>query len=357
MESPRAGLVALWSSVLLAAVSSMAGGCPSDPRAGGSGQPVAFVGKVPIREADFLATLSQRGVARVADPAARRGLAENLLEQQIEEELIRQAAEEAGVTVDSDTVDREVRSRAEGYPPGTFARVLTAEQLTIRAFKEGVRRRLVQDAFLRQRLAQLPAVTEAEIQARYEATYAQQRRPEEVRARQILLRTSEEAKHVLEEIRTRKTSFEAAAQKYSTGAEAEQGGDLGFFAKGDLPDVFDTCHALDNGAVSDVVPSDYGFHIFQVIDRRTERVEPLEGVRDAIAESITRERQTAAVEALLAELRSKTPVKVRKAALDRVVTLLPPPPVKTEIAIEEGMGQALDSHVAGSDPLPAVPKE
>jgi peptidyl-prolyl cis-trans isomerase C len=210
---------------------------------------------------------------------------------------------------------------------------------------------------LRARLANLPAITEADVLARYEATVAHVQIPEQVRARHILVRTSEEASHLLEQIRTRKVAFEAAALKTSASPDAEQGGDLGWFSKGEMPDVFDVCFNLEVGTVSDVVVSDFGFHIFQILERRDARVETLDAVRDRLEEELVRERQSEAVKALLTELRAQTEVRIHQESIDRVVQLLPPAPDTPNLsAPEDGVARALDSHGAGVDPIPALPK-
>ncbi len=348
-----------WLPVVVVGLGGVVGfgsACPADP-----GQrkrdPIATVGDAVIDDRRVLATLAQRGVARVPDREGRQLVTRQILEQIVDEELILQGAKKAGVTVSSEAVDREVRKRADGYAPGSFQSVLTAEQLTLDAFREGIRRRLTQDAFLRERLALLPPITEVDIQARYDTTVAHEKRPPQVRARQVLLRTAEEAKHVLDEIRGRKLTTEQAAHKYSTGLEADLGGDLGWFAQGEMPRIFDICFILQPGQVSDVVASDYGFHIFQIIDKREERTEPLAAVRDQLNEELLRERQSEEVEKIIAGLRQETPVKVAKDGVDRLVALLPEAPVTPAEVVDQGNARSLDSHDDGVDPIPPLPKE
>ena len=330
--------------------------CPADPRDTAKRRLVAQVGDFPMLESDFLAALAQHGTARISDDPARTTVARAVLEEMITERLMLQAAEKSGITVRDGDVAREVRGRAEGYPAGTFQRVLVAEQLTLSQFADKVRRRLVQDAFLRARLAQAPAITEEEIKARFEATLKQQKISEQVRARQVLVKTAEEATHILEQIRGKKLTFEAAAQKFSTAPDAEQGGDLGWFTRGDMPDVFDICFNLEKGTISDVVISDYGFHIFHIVDRREEYQETLESARERVELEIMRERQDEAYQKLMQELHQQTKVTIYDDALVRVVSLLPPAPLTpAETTPEEMQARSLDSLPSVIDPVPPVP--
>ena len=344
-------IMAALSVALLGAV-----GCPSDPRQADH-RPVATTGSLRVDQQELLAVLAQRGVARVTNPAERLLVSRQLLEQMIDEKLVLQAADQADITVSDDAVDREMRSRTEGYPPGMFLRVLGAEQLTVDAYREGVRRRMTQDAFLRAKLAGLPPITDVELEAAYNERLAQRQRPAQVRARHVLLRTAEEAAHVVEQIRMRKLTIEQAAQRFSQGLEASEGGDLGWFAPGDLPKVFDVCFILEVNQVADPIQSEYGFHVFQVIDKRAARIEPLSAVRDELYATLSHEQQAVAGEAIMAELRAKNPVKHRQATLEAVVALLPEAPVTPIEVLESGSGRPLDSHHEGGDPIPPLRRE
>jgi peptidyl-prolyl cis-trans isomerase C len=351
----RSAAIVIANAVVVAAA-VVTTGCPSDPRDTAKSPVVARIGDQTILESELLGSLAQHGTARIADPTARNVVARAILDEMITERLMLQAAEKAGISVSDNEVDREVRSRSDGYPAGSFQRLLVAEQLTLTEFREKVRRRLVQDAYLRAKMAQATPITEAELRARYDAQPKDQKATEQVRARQILVHTSEEAMHILDQIRTKKITFEAAAQRYSTAPDAEQGGDLGWFTKGDMPDVFDVCFDLEKGIISDVVPSDYGFHIFQILDRREAHPDTFESARDRLEEEMVRERQDEAYQKLIAEMKMETPVKIVDSGVAHVVTLLPPAPVTpAELPPEDSQARALDSLPLAIDPVPPVP--
>ncbi|MCC7108988.1 MAG: peptidylprolyl isomerase [Deltaproteobacteria bacterium] len=331
--------------------------CPADPRDQQKTHVLARVGDAEIKDAALLTALAQRGTARVADPAQRVAVARVVLDDLIDEELLLQAAAKSGIVVRDDEVDRELQARVDGYPPGTFQRLLNAEQLTLAELRAKVKRRLTQDAFLRARLAEATPITDAELQARFDATLKDKKVPEQVRARQILIKTSEEAVHVLDELRTRKIGFEAAAQKYSAAPDAQDGGDLGWFARGDMPDAFDVCFNLEKNTISDVVGSSYGFHIFQVLDHRDERPETLEGARARLEEELVRERQSEQLARLMGELRAATPAKINAEVFDRVLLLLPPAQAEPSTVMpEDATARALDSHASAIDPVPELQK-
>ena len=86
----------------------------------------------------------------------------------------------------------------------------------------------------------------------------------EVRASHILVKTEDEAKSLLEEIRAGKP-FEVAAEEVSLCPSGQNGGDLGFFGKGMMVKPFeDAAFALKEGEVSEPVETQFGWHLIKL---------------------------------------------------------------------------------------------
>jgi parvulin-like peptidyl-prolyl isomerase len=269
----------------------------------------------------LLAELSRAGTARVPEAEARKGLARSVLDRMVDEELLFQSATTAGATVDAHEVQRLLRTSAQGYPAGMFSRVLHSEQLTLEEYVERVRRKALVDKFLKERFDELPEPDEAEIRARWEKSA--QDRPPAVHARQLLVKTEEEAKHLLSEIEKGSMTLADAARGHSVAPEREEGGDLGWFSRGEMPPVFDACFNLEPGKVSGVVPSEYGFHLFQVIDKRAGGKEPLEHARRRVEAEVKRERQEQALLVLTKKLRTEAKIEINDEALALALAQLP----------------------------------
>lgn len=89
-----------------------------------------------------------------------------------------------------------------------------------------------------------------------------------VKARHILVNSMEEAEDILEQI-NEGADFSDLAMAFSTDTtSAVNGGDLGFFYKGQMVPTFEAAaFSLEIGEVSEIIPSDFGFHIIKVDDR------------------------------------------------------------------------------------------
>lgn len=149
------------------------------------------------------------------------------------------------------------------------------------------------------------SVSEEETRAYYEANKGQFVREPQVRARHILVDSEELAHQVSEEIASGK-SFEDAAMEYSTCPSKEQGGDLGFFGKGQMvPEFEQAAFAGEQGCVIGPVKTNFGYHLIRVEEKRAGNEIPYEQAKDQIHEQLLSTRQREAYDAKVAELSEK----------------------------------------------------
>jgi parvulin-like peptidyl-prolyl isomerase len=108
---------------------------------------------------------------------------------------------------------------------------------------------------------------------------------EQVHARHILVDTEEKGQEVLSRLAAGE-DFAALAAEYSTDpGSKDSGGDLGWFPKGMMVPAFEeAAFSLAPGATSDLVKTDYGYHIIQVLEK---------GMRDLDEQALSTQRQTA----------------------------------------------------------------
>ncbi|MEL6949730.1 MAG: peptidyl-prolyl cis-trans isomerase [Pseudomonadota bacterium] len=142
-------------------------------------------------------------------------------------------------------------------------------------------------------------IEDAQLRARYEETKSLYETPEQRRARQVLLRTNEDAAAAREQAiglvaRLRAGEpFEDIARTYSQdGGSARQGGDLGWLSPKDYPDAAVDAAIFSQvvNQVSDVVESDFGLHIIQVTEIRSGEIEPFETVVEDVRQDYLNEK-------------------------------------------------------------------
>jgi len=159
-------------------------------------------------------------------------------------------------------------------------------------------------------------VSQAEMRHYYQENAQEFDKPEQVRARQIVVATEEEAKRVMELLQAPNADFAALAHEKSIAPEAEKGGDLGYFAMGDMPAEFNVVFGLPTNGISGIVKSPYGFHIFKLEDRRKPGRISLDEASKEILEKIRQEKGDIRYQQWLKDLRSRTKFEVNYQALE-----------------------------------------
>ncbi len=145
-------------------------------------------------------------------------------------------------------------------------------------------------------------VPSTEIERTYNANIEQYSTPEQVRASHILLKTEgkddatvkAKAEDVLKQARAG-ADFAELAKKFSEDeASQKNGGDLDYFGRGRMVAEFDqAAFTLDPGKISDLVKTQYGYHIIKVVDKRAAITRPLADVRQQIQDQLAYERAQA----------------------------------------------------------------
>src|SRR5690606_2106787 len=128
--------------------------------------------------------------------------------------------------------------------------------------------RVMQDVYLEREIN--ARITDEAIQKRYEAYIKDHKAEEQVRARHILVRTREEAETIIKEI-GKGGDFAEIAKARSIDPARDQGGDLGFFGRGEMvPEFAVEAFKLQPGAYTkEPVKTQFGWHIIKVEERRT----------------------------------------------------------------------------------------
>lgn len=137
------------------------------------------------------------------------------------------------------------------------------------------------------------AVTDAALQAAYDAKFATATEAKEYNAAHILVATEDEAKALKLEL-DGGADFADLAKQHSSDGAAANGGDLGWFADGMMVKPFqDAVFAMEVGLVSDPVQTQFGWHLIQLKETRIKAAPTLDDMREELAAEI----EQAAVEA------------------------------------------------------------
>lgn len=233
-----------------------------------------------------------------------------LLDTLIRESLLFSAAKNAGIDVSENELAQELVRHKSRYTEATFQKMLQLREIKYSDWKEDKRRELLIDKLIQKEVVSKLEISDKDIEKYYRTHSKEFMHGDEVHARQILVDNLKTA----EDIRARLAkgeNFAALAQEFSIAPEGKRGGDLGWFPRGVMPKAFDeACFPLPTGAISPIVKTEFGFHIFKVMERRPAKKAPLTEVRDKIIARLQQERSKEAFDKWYAELEKKADVKV-----------------------------------------------
>lgn len=230
------------------------------PRPSPTPEPLAArVNGQPIRLADYQAELARCRTALHAGEAGQGTgtpppdpCPGQALQALVDRALILQASQQAGLTVSEAQIEAEVQATLQAVGgEGRFAAWLEANGWTPATFREALRTELLAQALLEHIAGPSPS------------------RAEQVHARHILVATEAEARDLLASL-AGGADFAALAQAHSLDVTTRaQGGDLGWFVRGQLlaAPVEEAAFALQPGQISAIVRSSLGYHIVQVLER------------------------------------------------------------------------------------------
>jgi peptidyl-prolyl cis-trans isomerase C len=174
-----------------------------------------------------------------------------VLEMMINQVLIEQAAQAAGVTVGDEELDTTIQTLREETGEEAFQQWLDDQGMSLEEFRVRLRNDMIATQMANRAVEAVP-------------THA-----EHIHARHILVDSEEEARQILSQLQAG-GDFVSLARTYSQDTSTrDTGGDLGFFPRGILtsPEVEAAAFALEPGQFSDVVQSSMGYHIVQLVER------------------------------------------------------------------------------------------
>lgn len=255
--------------------------------------------------------------------AERDALQRSFLAQIIDRQLALTTAEKMGVQVTPAEVDAALAELQRDYPAGEFEANLQEGKMSLDDWKHELRDRLVVEKLAKKIVTdkkivgEKNTVSEAEISSYYRANRDEFERPAQTRARQIVVASAADGEKVLALLKTR-VPFAQVAKEYSLSPDSEEGGDLGFFSRGEMPAEFDAVvFNLPVGQLSPLIKSEYGYHIFLVEERRDAGRLTLAQAHDDIRARLQADLEERLYRQWLDELRAKAKIDVNWALLDQ----------------------------------------
>jgi peptidyl-prolyl cis-trans isomerase C len=253
----------------------------------------------------------------------RNEILRNALNQLVTYTVLQQETRARKIAVSDAEVDDSVKQMRSQFPnEDAFKKALEARGMTLEKLKSDAKIDMSISKMMDAEVASQAAPTDAQVREFYDKNPDKFKQDESVRASHILFRvaenadaatkkkTLEQAQSVLKQARGG-ADFAELAKKYSADGSAQQGGDLNFFTRGQMVPAFDqAAFALKPGEISDVVTTQFGYHIIKVTDRKAASTVPFDQVSDRIKEYLAEQQKQRRGLAFIDSLKQKAKIEV-----------------------------------------------
>ena len=260
-----------------------------------------------------------------AMPAERRDeILRSVLDHLVAYHVLAQESRARKLTATDAEVDARVDQIRQSYPsPEGFNVAMTAQGLTVDMLKKQTRMSIEAQKLIELEVNAKIAVTETDADAFYKQNIERFKEGDSVHAAHILIAVPQgadpavkeqakaKAQQLLKQLKGGANFAKLAKENSADPGSAANGGDLGFFPKGQMTPAFEeAAFKLKNNAVSDVVETPFGFHIIKTLGRRGPRTAPLEEVKPQIMQFLTNGQRQTKLEQLVEQTKAKTKVEI-----------------------------------------------
>jgi peptidyl-prolyl cis-trans isomerase C len=247
-------------------------------------------------------------------------LREQAIEQTIRRHLLDEKVKEANIVITDEEVmsmiEEIATSQKEPLTIEEFKKKMAEYGQSFEEVKMEIREGLARNKFMEGQWAGKINVTEEDAQKYYQENPRQFETPEQVRASHILIKPEftdpnvdpnvdpnedkakarakarEKAGNLLKQIKDG-ADFAELAKSHSTCPSAPQGGDLGFFPRGETTPAFEkTAFELEIGKISEIVETDYGYHIIKVTDHKDASTTSFDQAKNDIIKQLTQKKRS-----------------------------------------------------------------
>lgn len=243
------------------------------------------------------------------DPATADKTKSNLLDSFIEEKLLLTQAERLKIEIEAQALQEMLQKIAESAAEKPGERT---EQGRDTELERNLTESLKIQRYLHDHLVKDVTVTNEECEGYYKAHLPDYIRNDVVHVHEILVDDRGRAQKIQAMLAAKRNrNFAELARIYSKAPSAADGGDMGSFQRGELPEEFEKIiFSLTPGKASRIVRTNYGYHIFLVTEKILAHQQRFWEVKDAIREKLLLERKREIIDKELASLASQVPVEI-----------------------------------------------
>ena len=240
------------------------------------------------------------------------------LNEIIRNTLIAQEIAKENISIEQNVLESNLRKAREGYLEGAFEKTLDLEGISIADWEKSIEKKLLTNELIHQQVNSKVSLSDKELRDYYDKNHNEFHKKQQVKALHIMVESEEEIREIQKELRSKQKTFPALAMEYSLGPEGEQGGDLGYFEAGQMPEEFDNVFKLKINKVSDIIKTPYGFHLLKVVDKIEERKMDFEESKSRVEKILLEYLQDQAFKKWFLKLKQNAEIEIEYESLEKI---------------------------------------
>jgi len=244
-------------------------------------------------------------------------LKNRVLDEIVKKTLLSQEIAKNNITIDQNELVEILSQKREGYIEDALEKTLALEKISRDDWENSIQTTLLTNKLINKYVNSKVSVSEKEMREYFDKSNDFHKK-EQVRALHIMVESEEEIREIQKEIRRKQKSFSDLAKEYSLGPEGIQGGDLGYFEAGQMPEEFDDVFKLKINKVSDIIRTPYGFHLFKVVDKVQERKLVFEESKSSIKKVLLKNLQDKAFQEWFLKLKRNARIDIKYDVLENI---------------------------------------
>lgn len=239
-----------------------------------------------------------------------------ILENLIDQEILYQDAKSQGLSIDDAVIDVQMDAVKSQFPDeATFKSELAKQGMTEADIRVDIGKTLLVEDYITSKYGPLIKIDDSDILDFYNGNSQYFSKPEQVRASHILIKVEPDASDSVKKdamdrinaIKVRLTDgeeFSDLARSLSEGPSNTNGGDLGAFGRGQMVKSFeDAVFSMNVGNVSDVVETQFGYHLIKLTAKESESTDPLAEVKVRIVDHLTQVKMAELINSYIATIK------------------------------------------------------
>ncbi len=248
----------------------------------------------------------------------RDEIKDQIIEQCINHYLIMEYGKKNNIIVSEKKFQDALDDVKKEYTDTAFDEALLRGYVDIDQWKNQLKEQLLENKIIGIATERITPPSYEEIKRYFELNQDEFTSPKMIEFRQIVARTKKEAKDLLQKLRNGEQMGELA-KKYSIAPEAENGGEVGWVAKGHLNESMEkVLFSMKKKKISPVIETPYGYHIFEVLSVKSAGLKKLPDVIDEIKSKLLLQKREAFITKWMQNLRNIFEVTINRDMINKL---------------------------------------